>query len=78
MDTKEEIDDMWEMSVELSNIYGPQIVEKVDGRGLHAATTAAILLSSFCISCNISMHSTVDILMSAYKGVLNLRNEDEE
>ena len=68
----------WEVAIELSNVYGPQIVEEVDGSSVLATTTAAILLSSFCISSNISMYSAVDLLMSSYKEILILRNEGDE
>jgi len=68
----------WDTAIELSNVYGPQIIEEVEGSSVLATTTAAILLSSFCISSNISMHSAVDLLMSSYKGILALRSREDK
>ena len=69
---------VWEKAVELSNVYGPLIIEEVDGMANTATTTAAVLLSSFCVSANISMHEAVDLLMTSYKEVLRLRNEEDK
>lgn len=79
MNDDEEALSIWDRAVDVSNIYGPQIMKEVDGYAAEATTTAAVLLSAFCITANISMHSAVDLLMSAYKGILVLNeSEDEE
>jgi hypothetical protein len=59
--------DIWGKSVELANIYGPKILEDVDGYAAEATTTAAVLLAHFCICSDVSMHAAVDLLMSSYK-----------
>ena len=79
MKQNEETSLIWDRAVELSNVYGPLIIDEVDGFAAEATTTAAVLLSSFCISANISMHSAVDLLMSSYKAILDLeKNGNQE
>jgi hypothetical protein len=54
--------EIFDKSVVIANEFGPLIIDKSDGRAPLATTTAAILLSHFCIRANISM--------SAYKNIL--------
>lgn len=56
-------------SVALANRIGPTIVDEAENFTPVVTTTAAILLSHFCIIANISMYDAVDILMSAYKNI---------
>lgn len=73
---KEYVINIFDKSVAIANDVGPLIVNKADGSRPIVTTTAAILLSHFCIRSNISMYDAVDILMSAYKNILE-ENEGE-
>ena len=67
---------IFDRSVVISNDIGPKIVEQADGSAAIATTTSAILLSSFCITSGISMYDAVDMLMSAYKNVLEAHKDE--
>lgn len=64
---------VFDRSVVLANEVGPQIVSLANNSTPVVTTTAAILLSHFCITAKVSMYDAVDILMSAYK---NLSEEE--
>jgi hypothetical protein len=67
---------IFDKSVVISNDIGPKIVEQADGSAPIVTTTAAILLSSFCIASGISMYDAVDILMSAYKNIQEAHRDE--
>ena len=62
--------EVFDKSVAIANEIGPVIVDKAGNSTPVVTTTAAILLSHFCILSGISMYDAVDITMSAYKNIL--------
>ena len=73
---KEYAIEIFDKSVTIANDVGPLIVHRADGSTPIVTTSTAILLSHFCIMAGISMYDAVDILMSAYKNILE-DNKDE-
>ena len=68
--------EIFDRSVAIANDIGPLIVDQADGKAPIVTTTAAILLSHFCIQSDISMYDAVDILMSAYKNILESSRDE--
>lgn len=68
---------IYDESIRVANKIGPLIVEETQGRIPVIATSAAFILSNFCIKANISLHDCIDLLMSTYKETISLMEEDE-
>ena len=68
--------EIFDQSVAIANKIGPTIIDEASGKAPIVTTTAAILLSHFCIRCGISMYDAVDIMMSAYKNILENNKDD--
>ena len=64
--------DIFSSAVLVANKFGPLIIEETDGYTPVTTTTAAILLAGFCNQAGMSLHDTVDLLMSAYKSATEL------
>lgn len=54
-------------SVRMANHYGIKIVDQCDGNAAVAATTAAVMLSTFAASAGMSMHAAVGLFMTVHK-----------
>lgn len=54
-------------AVRMANHYGVKIVDECEGNAAVAATTAAVMLSTFCASAGMSMHDAVGLFMSVHK-----------
>jgi hypothetical protein len=72
---REHAEGIFYKSVTISNDVGPKIVEQAEGSAALVTTTAAVLLSHFCIISNMSMYDAVDLLMSAYKSMLEAHKD---
>ena len=72
----EQIKDIYFKSIDVANKIGPLLIEETDGDIPVTTTTTAILLAGFCIDAGISMHDSVDLLISSYKQALEFK-EDE-
>lgn len=68
---------IYEESIRVANKIGPLIVEETQGRIPVIATSTAFLFANFCIKANISLHDSIDLLMSTYKETLALMEEEE-
>lgn len=73
---KEYAIEVFDKSVAIANDVGPLIVDRAKGSAAIATTTSAILLCNFCIASGISMYDAVDILMSSYKGILEINKAE--
>lgn len=73
---REYAEEIFDRSVVISNDIGPKIVEQAKGSAPLVTTTAAVLLSHFCIISGISMFDAVDMLMSAYKNMLQAHKDE--
>lgn len=72
---KEYAEGIFDKAVVISNDVGPRIVEQANGSAPIVTTTAAVLLSHFCIISGVSMYDSVDMLMSAYKNMLEAHKD---
>ena len=73
---REYAEEIFDKAVVISNHIGPQIVDRANGSAPIVTTTAAVLLSHFCIISGISMYDSVDMLMSAYKNMLQAHKDE--
>jgi hypothetical protein len=62
-------------SVHIANKFGPLILDDADNDGGTAATSAAILLSSYCAAMGLSLHDTMGLLMSVHKQTMAMDRE---
>lgn len=54
-------------SIRMAHHYGIKIVDQCEGNAAVAATTAAVMLSTFAASAGMSMHDAVGLFMSVHK-----------
>ena len=71
---KESMDILME-SARIANTYGPQIINDADGYGAVAATTAAILLSSYTQAMGMTLHDAISLLMLVHKQTILMERE---
>ena len=72
---KESIDILID-AVRISNKFGPLILDDADNMGGTAATSAAIMLSSFCSAMGMSLHDTLALLHSVHKQTMAMEREE--
>ena len=63
-------------AAKIANKFGPLILDDADNIGGTAATSAAILLSSFCSAMGMTLHDTMGLLMSVHKQTMNMEREE--
>ena len=77
--TEEERKEMEEIllkSVRLANKYGTPIINDADGYGAVAATTAAILLSTYTQTMGMTLHDAMGLFMSVHKKTIAMEREE--
>jgi len=62
-------------SIRIANKFGPLILDDADNSGGTAATAAAIMMSSICSAMGMTLHDTMDLLMSVHKQTMDLERE---
>jgi hypothetical protein len=62
-------------SVHIANKFGPLILDDADNMGGTAATSAAIMLSSFSSAMGMSLHDTLALLHSVHKQTMAMERE---
>jgi hypothetical protein len=62
-------------SVHIANKFGPLILDDADNMGGTAATSAAIMLSSFSSAMGMSLHDTLALLHSVHKQTIAMERE---
>jgi len=63
-------------AADAANKIGPLLIEETGGDVPITTTATAILLAGFCIQANISLHDSVDLLMSSYKQALEFQKDE--
>jgi hypothetical protein len=63
-------------SVHIANKFGPLILDDADNMGGTAATSAAIMLSSFSSAMGMSLHDTMSLFMSVHKQTMAMEREE--
>jgi hypothetical protein len=63
-------------SVKIANKFGPLILDDADNMGGTAATSAAIMLSSFSSAMGMSLHDTLALLHSVHKQTMAMEREE--
>jgi hypothetical protein len=63
-------------SVHIANKFGPLILDDADNMGGTAATSAAIMLSSFSSAMGMSLHDTLALLHSVHKQTMAMEREE--
>jgi len=54
-------------AVVIANRHGQQVLDECENNAAVAATSAAIMLSTFCAAAEMSMHDAVGLFMSVHK-----------
>lgn len=67
--TPEEESDLhtFENAVDVANKIGPRMIEETGGHIQTTTTSAAFIYATFCIQAGVSMHESINLLMSTYK-----------
>ena len=73
---RKEAEEILYRSVKIANKFGPLILDDADNIGGTAATSAAILMSSFCDAMGMSLHDTMGLLMSVHKQTIAMEREE--
>jgi alpha-L-fucosidase len=73
---RKEAEEILYRSVQIANKFGPLILDEADNSGGTAATSAAIMLSSFCDAMGMSLHDTMGLLMSVHKQTIAMEREE--
>ena len=63
-------------AVQISNKFGPLVLDDADNIGGTAATAAAIMLSSFCSAMGMSLHDSMGLFMSVHKHTMVMEREE--
>jgi hypothetical protein len=64
-------------AVHIANKFGPLIIEDSDGKGGTAATTAAIMLSTFTCAMGMTLHDAMGLFMAVHKQTMIFERENE-
>ena len=73
---RKEAEEILYRSVQIANKFGPLILDEADNSGGTAATSAAIMLSSFCSAMGMSLHDTLALLHSVHKQTMAMEREE--
>jgi hypothetical protein len=63
-------------AVQISNKYGPLILDDADNVGGCAATAVAIMLSQYSTAMGMSLHDTVSLFMAVHKQTMAMEREE--
>ena len=74
-DERKEAAEILYRSVHIANDYGPLILRDAENSGGTAATSAAILMSSYCAAMGMTLHDTMELLMSVHKQTMAMERE---
>ena len=69
---------MLNRSIGLANKHGQTLLDDAENVGGVAATTAAIMLSSYCSMLGMTMHEAVDLFISIHKRTVEMMKEAEQ
>jgi hypothetical protein len=75
-DERKEAEEILYRSVKIANDYGPLILRDADNIGGTAATSAAIMLSSFCSAMGMSLYDALALLHSVHKQTMAMEREE--
>jgi hypothetical protein len=75
-DERKEAEEILYRSVKIANKFGPLVLDDADNIGGTAATSAAIMLSSFCSAMGMTMHDMMGLLMSVHKQTMAMEREE--
>jgi hypothetical protein len=73
---RKEAEEILFRSVQIANKFGPLILDDADNMGGTAATSAAIMLSSFCSAMGMSLHDALALLHSVHKQTMAMEREE--
>ena len=65
-------------AVVIANRHGQQILDESDNVASVAATSAAIMMSSFCSAAGMSLHDTMGLIMSIHKHTIHITQERQQ
>ena len=68
---KSEAIDIYNRSVEVCNKFGPEIVKETNGDIRTTTTSTAFMFATACIMSNLSMHESINLLITVYKETLD-------
>jgi len=68
--------DVLKKAVVIANNHGQQILDESDNIAAVAATSAAIMMSTFCSAAGMSLHDTMGLLMSVHKQTMAMEREE--
>jgi hypothetical protein len=74
-DERKEAEEILYRSVKIANKFGPLILDDADNMGGTAATSAAIMLSSFCSAMGMSLYDALALLHSVHKQTMAMERE---
>jgi hypothetical protein len=63
-------------AVQIANKFGPLIIDDADNSGGTAATSAAIMLSSFTSAMGMTLHDAMGLFMSVHKQTMAMEREE--
>ena len=75
-DERKEAEDILYRSVKIASKFGPLILDDADNIGGTAATSAAIMLSSFCSAMGMSLYDALALLHSVHKQTMAMEREE--
>jgi hypothetical protein len=75
---KRESLDVLRKAVVIANRHGQQILDESDSVASVAATSAAIMMSTFCSAAGMSLHDTIGLIMSIHKHTIHITQERQQ
>lgn len=70
--------DVLKKAVIIANRHGQEILDESDNIASVAATSAAIMMSTFCSAAGMSLHDTMGLLMSVHKHTEQMVKERQQ
>lgn len=65
--------DIYNRSIEVANKFGPEIVNETNGDIRTTTTSTALMFTTACIMSKLSMHESINLIMTVYKVTLDQR-----
>ena len=62
-------------AIEISNKYGPLILDDADNMGGTAATSVAIMFSQYTAAMGMSLHDAISLFMAVHKQTMAMERE---
>ncbi len=63
-------------AIQISNKFGPLILDDADNTGGTAATAAAIMLSQYTSAMGMTLHDVVSLFMAVHKQTMAMEREE--